>query len=267
MTTAKLEPAVEATSVTKVFNHGKPNQVLAVDDISVAVAQREFMSLIGPSGCGKSTMLRLMAALTHPTAGTVLVNGKPADQARQDRDYGMAFQTAGLFDWRTVSQNVELPLQLMGWSKSDRRQRAEEMLDLVRLEGFGGHYPRELSGGMQQRVAIARALSFSPSILFMDEPFGALDEITREHMQTELLRIWNETHTTVVFVTHSIPEAVFLSGRVLVMSPRPGRISAVIAVDLGERNFDTRESSQFFERVTAVREALRQPDDGNGRAP
>jgi NitT/TauT family transport system ATP-binding protein len=267
MTSPKREPAVEATSVIKVFNQGKPNEVLALDDVSVAVDQREFISLIGPSGCGKSTMLRLMAALTHPTEGTVLVNGKPADQARQDRDYGMAFQTAGLFDWRTVRQNVELPLQLMGWSKSDRRQRAEEMLDLVRLEGFDGHYPRELSGGMQQRVAIARALSFSPSILFMDEPFGALDEITREHMQTELLRIWNETHTTVVFVTHSIPEAVFLSGRVLVMSPRPGRISAVIPVDLGERNFDTRESSQFFERVTAVREALRQPDDGNGRAP
>ncbi len=266
MTSTEPEPAVEATSVTKVFNQGKPNQVLALDDVSVAVDQREFISLIGPSGCGKSTMLRLMAALTHPTEGTVLVNGKPADQARQDRDYGMAFQTAGLFDWRTVRQNVELPLQLMGWSKSDRRQRAEEMLDLVRLEGFDGHYPRELSGGMQQRVAIARALSFSPSILFMDEPFGALDEITREHMQTELLRIWNETHTTVVFVTHSIPEAVFLSERVLVMSPRPGRISTVIPVDLGERNFDTREAFQFFEKVTAVREALRERDDGNGQA-
>ena len=163
MTSTKPEPAVEAKSVIKVFNQGKPNKVLALDDVSVAVGQREFISLIGPSGCGKSTILRLMAALTHPTEGTVLVNGKPADQARQDRDYGMAFQTAGLFDWRTVSQNVELPLQLMGWSKSDRRQRAEEMLDLVRLEGFDGHYPRELSGGMQQRVAIARALSFSPS--------------------------------------------------------------------------------------------------------
>jgi len=266
MTSPKREPAVEATSLIKVFNQGKPNEVLALDDVSVAVDQREFISLIGPSGCGKSTMLRLMAALTHPTEGTVLVNGKPADQARQDRDYGMAFQTAGLFDWRTVRQNVELPLQLMGWSKSDRRQRAEEMLDLVRLEGFDGHYPRELSGGMQQRVAIARALSFSPSILFMDEPFGALDEITREHMQTELLRIWNETHTTVVFVTHSIPEAVFLSERVLVMSPRPGRISAVIPVDLGERNFDTREASQFFEKVTAVREALRERDDDTGQA-
>jgi NitT/TauT family transport system ATP-binding protein len=254
-------PAVEASSVTKIFNRGKPNEILALDDISVAVGRNEFMTLIGPSGCGKSTLLRLMAALTHPSDGEISMHGKPADQARQDRDYGMAFQTAGLFDWRTVSQNIQLPLQLMGWSKSDRRARADEMLDLVRLEGFGGHYPRELSGGMQQRVAIARALSFSPSILLMDEPFGALDEITREHMQAELLRIWDETHTTVVFVTHSIPEAVFLSERVLVMSPRPGTISAEITVDLGHRDFDTRESEKFFERVTAVREALRVPEE------
>ena len=247
-------------SVTKIFNQGKPNEVMALDDVSVSVAQNEFVTLIGPSGCGKSTLLRLMAALTTPTKGTVTVHGKPADQARRDRDYGMAFQTAGLFDWRNVSQNIELPLQLMGWSKAERRSRAAEMLKLVRLEGFGDHYPRELSGGMQQRVAIARALSFRPSILLMDEPFGALDEITREHMQAELLRIWNETHTTVVFVTHSIPEAAYLSERVLVMSPRPGRISAEIPVDLGERDFDTRESPEFFERVTAVREALREPE-------
>ncbi len=260
MTTAQTAPAVETTSVSKIFNRGKPNEVQALDDVSVSVGQNEFITLIGPSGCGKSTLLRLMAALTSPTEGTVMVHGKSADQARLDRDYGMAFQTAGLFDWRTVSQNIQLPLQLMGWSKAKRRERADEMLKLVRLDGFGDHYPRELSGGMQQRVAIGRALSFSPSILLMDEPFGALDEITREHMQAELLRIWNETRTTVVFVTHSIPEAVFLSGRVLVMSPRPGRISEEIAVDLGDRDVDTRESSEFFERVTAVREALRDPN-------
>jgi NitT/TauT family transport system ATP-binding protein len=254
--------AVDATSITKAFNRGKPNEVLALDDVSVSVTQNEFISLIGPSGCGKSTLLRLMAALTSPTEGVVTVNGKPADQARRDRDYGMAFQSAGLFDWRSVRQNVELPLQLMGWSKAERRERADEMLELVRLDGFGDHYPRQLSGGMQQRVAIARALSFSPSILLMDEPFGALDEITREHMQSELLRIWNETRTTVVFVTHSIPEAVFLSQRVLVMSPRPGRISAEIEVDLGARVFETRESPEFFARVTEVREALRKPDHG-----
>ena len=259
MNSTEDAPAVDAASVTKIFNQGKPNEVLALDNVSVSVGGNEFMTLIGPSGCGKSTLLRLIAALTHPTDGEITVHGKSADQARLDRDYGMAFQTAGLFDWRTVSQNIELPLQLMGWSKSDRKTRAEEMLDLVRLDGFGGHYPRELSGGMQQRVAIARALSFSPSILLMDEPFGALDEITREHMQAELLRIWNQTHTTVVFVTHSIPEAVFLSERVLVMSPRPGRISAEVPVDLGHRDFDTRESEKFFERVTAVREALRVP--------
>ncbi len=182
MTTTRLAPAVEAVSVTKVFNRGKPNEVVALDDISLTVGQRQFISLIGPSGCGKSTLLRLMAGLLDPTAGEVTVNGKTANQARADREYGIAFQTAGLFEWRSVQQNIELPLQLMGWSKRDRRQRAGEMLTLVKLEEFGGHYPRELSGGMQQRVAIARALSFQPSILFMDEPFGALDEMTREHM-------------------------------------------------------------------------------------
>ncbi len=260
MTTTRLAPAVEAVSVTKVFNRGKPNEVMALDDISLTVGQRQFISLIGPSGCGKSTLLRLMAGLLDPTAGEVTVNGKTAYQARADREYGIAFQTAGLFEWRSVQQNIELPLQLMGWSKRDRRQRAGEMLTLVKLEEFGGHYPRELSGGMQQRVAIARALSFQPSILFMDEPFGALDEMTREHMQTELLRIWDETHTTVVFVTHSIPEAVFLSERVVVMSPRPGRLFAELPVELGARDFDTRESPEFFERVTAVREALRRPN-------
>ena len=260
MTATPVAPAVEAVSVTKVFNRGKPNELVALDDISLSVGQREFISLIGPSGCGKSTLLRLMAGLLDPTLGEVTVNGKTANQARADREYGIAFQTAGLFEWRSVQQNIELPLQLMGWSKRERRQRAREMLTLVKLEEFGGHYPSELSGGMQQRVAIARALSFQPSILFMDEPFGALDEMTREHMQTELLRIWDETHTTVVFVTHSIPEAVFLSERVVVMSPRPGRLFAELPVDLGARDFDTRESPEFFERVTAVREALRRPD-------
>ena len=225
---------VEINGVTKVFNHGKPNEVRALDHIDLSIADASFVSLIGPSGCGKSTLLRLMGALTHPTDGEVLVNGKSADQARLDRDYGMAFQTSGLFDWRSITQNVELPLQLMGWSKSDRKERAAEMLDLVKLSEFGGHYPRELSGGMQQRVSIARALSFRPSLLLMDEPFGALDEMTREHMQTEVLDIWKKTGKTIVFVTHSIPEAVFLSQRVIVMSPRPGRIASDIEVDLGE---------------------------------
>ncbi len=248
---------VAISNVSKVFNHGKPNEVHALEDISLTIDEGSFVSLIGPSGCGKSTLLRLIGALTHPTDGDVRVNGKSADQARLDRDYGMAFQTSGLFKWRNVTENVELPLQLMGWSKTERKERAAEMLDLVKLGEFGDHYPHELSGGMRQRVAIARALSFRPSLLLMDEPFGALDEMTREHMQTELLDIWKKTGKTIVFVTHSIPEAVFLSQRVIVMSPRPGRISSDISVDLGDRDFATREASAFFEKVTDVREALR----------
>jgi NitT/TauT family transport system ATP-binding protein len=251
------ETAVTIDGVSKVFNQGKPNEVHALDDINLEIEDGSFISLIGPSGCGKSTLLRLMGALTHPSEGTVLVNGKSADQARLDRDYGMAFQTSGLFEWRTVTENIELPLQLMGWDRNDRKERAKEMLTLVKLPEFGDHYPRELSGGMQQRVAIARALAFRPSLLLMDEPFGALDEMTREHMQTEVLDIWERTGKTVVFVTHSIPEAVFLSKRVIVMSPRPGRVAADIQVDLGHRTFDTRESQGFFEKITEVREALR----------
>jgi len=252
------EPAaVTISGVSQVFNPGRPNEVRALDHIDLTVATGEFITLIGPSGCGKSTLLRLIAALLPLTGGEVKVNGKQADQARLDRDYGMAFQKAGLFDWRTVARNIELPLELMGWSKTDRRRRAREMLDLVKLGDFAGNRPAELSGGMQQRVAIARALSFSPSLLLMDEPFGALDEMTREHMQAELLRIWAETATTVVFVTHSIPEAVFLSSRVVVMSPRPGRVADIISVDLGTRQETTRESEAFFKKVTEVREALR----------
>ena len=219
------------------------------------------MTLIGPSGCGKSTLLRLIAALIAPSTGSVEVNAKPAEQARLDRDYGMAFQTAGLFDWRTVSKNIELPLELMGWTKGDRRRRAKEMLELVKLGEFATHHPSELSGGMQQRVAIARALSFSPALLLMDEPFGALDEMTREHMQDELLRIWKETETTVVFVTHSIPEAVYLSTRVVVMSPRPGNIASVIEVDLGQRQASVRDDPAFHTKVTEVRVALRKVEE------
>jgi NitT/TauT family transport system ATP-binding protein len=228
-----------------------------LDRVSLTVAPGEVVALVGPSGCGKSTLLRLIAALLEPTSGTVSVLGKPADQARRDQDYGMAFQHSGLFDWRNVRRNIELPLELMGWGKAERRARADEMLELVQLGEFGDHHPAELSGGMRQRVAIARALSFNPTLLLMDEPFGALDEMTREHMQTELLRIWAATGTTVVFVTHSIPESVFLSTRIVVMSPRPGRISARIDVDLGARSDETRESPEFFDKITEVREALR----------
>ena len=252
-----MSAAVEVRGVSKIFNKGKANQVDALVDIDLSVAEGEFVSLIGPSGCGKSTLLRVIADLTGPTAGTVTVGGKPAPQARKDQDYGMAFQQAGLFEWRSVAKNIELPLELRGWDRAKRRARALEMLDLVQLRDFADHHPWELSGGMQQRVAIARALGFEPKLLLMDEPFGALDEMTREHMQTELLRLRRQLGTTVVFVTHSIPEAVYLSDRVVVMSPRPGRITTVIPVDLGERTEDTREDREFFDRITDVREALR----------
>jgi NitT/TauT family transport system ATP-binding protein len=250
--------AVEAVGVGKVFNAGSPNQVDALVDVNLSITRGEFVSLIGPSGCGKSTLLRLFADLLEPTSGTLLVNGKSAHQARVDQDYGMAFQQSGLFEWRSVERNIELPLELKGWDKARRRERSREMLDLVKLTEFATHMPWQLSGGMQQRVAIARALAAHPPLLLMDEPFGALDEMTREHMQAELLRICAGTDTTVVFVTHSIPEAVYLADRVVVMSPRPGRITDVIDVSLGrDRDELTREASAFFERVTEVREALR----------
>ena len=224
--------AVSMQAVDKVFPT-RAGPVEALRGIDLTITPGEFVSLIGPSGCGKSTLLRLVANLIDPTNGVVEVNGKPAKQARLDQDYGMAFQQAGLFEWRTVARNIELPLELKGWDKARRRRRSEEMLELVKLPEFAKAYPWQLSGGMQQRIAIARALAAHPALLLMDEPFGALDEMTREHMQAELLRICAETGTTVVFVTHSIPEAVFLSTRVVVMSARPGRITDVIPVALG----------------------------------
>jgi NitT/TauT family transport system ATP-binding protein len=250
--------AVSIARVSMTFNAGTPRAVDALVDIDVSVRAGEFVSLIGPSGCGKSTLLRLVANLIEPTTGTVTVNGKPAARARADQDYGMAFQQAGLFDWRNVVRNVELPLELKGWDRRRRRERALEMLHLVKLDDFAEHRPWQLSGGMQQRVAIARALAAAPALLLMDEPFGALDEMTREHMQAELLRICADAGTSVVFVTHSIPEAVYLSDRVVVMSPRPGRVTQLVDVELGhQRDDDTRESPLFYARVTEVREALR----------
>lgn len=250
--------AVQVTGVSKIFNQGTAKQVDALIDVNLTVEPGEFVSLIGPSGCGKSTLLRLIANLLEPTTGSIMVNGKSASQSRLDQDYGMAFQQAGLFDWRTVAKNIELPLELKGWDKDKRAARAQEMLELVKLPEFAELYPWQLSGGMQQRIAIARALAAHPPLLLMDEPFGALDEMTREYMQGELLRICAETSTTVVFVTHSIPEAVYLSNRVVVMSPRPGRITDLISVNLGaKRTEDTRAAADFFAGITAVREALR----------
>ncbi len=260
--------SVSAESVGKVFNARTRKQVDALVDVSMTIHPGEFVSLIGPSGCGKSTLLRVFADLLEPTSGTLLINGKSPRQARLDQDYGMAFQQAGLFEWRNVSRNIELPLEIHGWDAAKRHDRAREMLELVKLSDFANHMPWQLSGGMQQRVAIARALAAHPPLLLMDEPFGALDEMTREHMQAELLSICAKTGTTVVFVTHSIPEAVYLSDRVVVMSPRPGRITAIVDVGLGDaRNDDTREATEFYGKITEVREALRGAEYGVAAAP
>ena len=246
---------VSLRGVSKAFGKGG---VVALSGIDLEVRPGEFVSLIGPSGCGKSTLLRVIGDLVQPTEGEVVVNGKSAHQARLDRDYGIVFQDAVLYDWRSVTKNIALPLEMLGWSRRRRAERVRELLDLVELTGFESHHPWQLSGGMQQRVSIARALSFEPALLLMDEPFGALDEMTRERLNAELLRIWSETGSTIVFVTHSISEAVFLSTRVVVMSPRPGRIAGVIEVDLPQpRTAETREHPRFFELVTAVRDKLR----------
>jgi NitT/TauT family transport system ATP-binding protein len=248
--------AVSATGVGKTFGT-KKGDVVALTGVELTVAAGEFVSLIGPSGCGKSTLLRLIADLDTATSGELQIFGKPARQARIDQDYGIAFQQAGLLPWRTVAGNIELPLELHGMAKPARTARVAELAELVGLTDFIDRYPDQLSGGMQQRVAIARALAEQPRLLLMDEPFGALDEMTREYLQTELTRIAAETGAAVVFVTHSIPEAVFLSDRVVVMSPRPGRITEILTTDLGStRNEALRESPEYFERVTAVREAL-----------
>jgi len=250
--------AVSLRGVSKRFAGRGGEGVTAVTSIDLDVGPGEFVSLIGPSGCGKSTLLRVIGDLVAPTGGSVQVNGKPAHQARRDRDYGIVFQDPVLYDWRTVARNIALPLEMLGWDRGRRAGRVQEMLELVELTGFEGHHPWQLSGGMQQRVSIARALSFSPALLLMDEPFGALDEMTRERLNGELLRIWQQSGCTVVFVTHSISEAVFLSTTVVVMSARPGRVVGIVDIDLPQpRTVDTREEPRFFELVTEVRERLR----------
>ena len=253
-------PAVVAENIGKIFTSKKGATLTALEEISLTVTRGEFVSLIGPSGCGKSTLMRLIADLDQPTSGSLTVFGKTAKQARLDQDYGIAFQQAGLLPWRSVRANIELPLELHGSSKTAKARRAAELLSLVGLTDFGENYPDQLSGGMQQRVAIARSLAESPNLLLMDEPFGALDEMTREHMQAELAHICGETNAAVVFVTHSIPEAVFLANRVVVMSPRPGRIRAIVDVGLGDsrqRTDELREDEAFFACVSEVREHLR----------
>jgi NitT/TauT family transport system ATP-binding protein len=253
-----MTSAVQVRGLNRVFAAKRGPGVQALADVDLDVAPGEFVSLIGPSGCGKSTLLRLIADLDSPTSGELTVFGKTARQARLDQDYGIAFQQAGMLPWRTVAANIELPLKLHGADRATRRGRVAELVELIGLGDFAGSYPDQLSGGMQQRVAIARALAESPRLLLMDEPFGALDEMTRERMQDELVRICAETGAAVVFVTHSIPEAVFLADRVVVMSPRPGRIADTVSVNLAAlaRDDALRENAAFFRSVAAVREAL-----------
>ena len=258
------QAVVRIRGVDKVFTTREGASTVALKGIDLDIRPGEFVSLIGPSGCGKSTLLRVIGDLVQPTRGDVVVNGKPAHRARLDRDYGMVFQAPVLFDWRSVEDNVKLPLEILGKPRDWRAKRAKEMLDLVELGDFTRHMPYQLSGGMQQRVAIARALSFEPRILLMDEPFGALDEMTRERMNDEVLRIWEQTGTTIVFVTHSIPEAVFLSSRVVVMSARPGQITKIVDVDLPRpRTDDSRYTERYFALITEVREALRAGHGGD----
>ena len=232
--------------------------VHALKDIDLDIFRGEFVSLIGPSGCGKTTLLRVVADLERPTGGTITVNGMTPDEARRKRAYGYVFQAAALYPWRTIEKNIALPLEIMGIDRAEQRRRIEAGLDLVGLAGFGKKFPWQLSGGMQQRASIARALCFDPDLLLMDEPFGALDEIVRDHLNEELLKLWAKTDKTIVFVTHSIPEAVFLSTRIVVMSPRPGRIHEIIDCDLGpDRPLDIRDTPEFLAIAHRVRDGLR----------
>src|SRR5665213_3722355 len=247
--------AVERLGLVFETNDG-PVQALA--DINLTIGRGEFVSLIGPSGCGKTTLLRVIADLEQPTAGSITVNGVTPDEARAKRAYGYVFQAPALYPWRTIARNVALPLEVMGLDKAEREKRVAANLDLVNLTGFERKYPWQLSGGMQQRVSIARALSVQPELLLMDEPFGALDEIVRDHLNEQLLQLWSKTNKTVVFVTHSIPEAVFLSTKIVVMTPRPGKIHDIIDSDLPrERNLDIRETPEFLRIAHRVRAGLR----------
>ncbi|HMN86277.1 MAG TPA: ABC transporter ATP-binding protein [Bauldia sp.] len=250
-------PAIEVNHVGLTF-HTNDGPVEALTNIDLSVPRGEFVSLIGPSGCGKTTLLRLIADLERPTSGTILVNGVSPEEARRNRAYGYVFQAAALYPWRNIARNVALPLEIMGLDRAERDRRVRENLALVNLGGFERKYPWQLSGGMQQRASIARALAVEPDLLLMDEPFGALDEIVRDHLNEQLLQLWAKTSKTVVFVTHSIPEAVFLSTRIVVMSPRPGRIHDIITSTLpNERPLDIRESPEFLKIAHRVREGLR----------
>lgn len=248
---------IETTNLDLTFQTND-GPVHALSDINLTIEKGEFVSFIGPSGCGKTTLLRVMADLEKPTGGTVTVNGVSPEEARKSRAYGYVFQAAGLYPWRTVGGNIKLPLEIMGYDKADQAARVAKVLELVELTGFDKKFPWQLSGGMQQRASIARALAFDADILLMDEPFGALDEIVRDHLNEQLLHLWDRTHKTIGFVTHSIPEAVYLSTKIVVMSPRPGRIADIIHSDLPrERPLEIRDTPEFLEIAARVRDGLR----------
>ena len=248
---------IEARALDLVFQTAD-GPVHALKDVNLSINRGEFVSFIGPSGCGKTTFLRCIAALEHPTGGSLTVNGLTPDEARRKRAYGYVFQAAGLYPWRTIAGNIKLPLEIMGFSRDEQEERVRNVLQLVDLEGFGKKFPWQLSGGMQQRASIARALAFDADILLMDEPFGALDEIVRDRLNEELLKLWARTGKTIGFVTHSIPEAVYLSTKIVVMSPRPGRITDVIDSPLPkDRPLEIRDSRDFIEIAHRVREGLR----------
>jgi NitT/TauT family transport system ATP-binding protein len=258
------DAAIEISGLSLCFDTGD-GPVQALSDISLRVGGGEFVSFIGPSGCGKTTLLRAVADLENPTSGSIRVNGMSPREARANRAYGYVFQAPALYPWRSVARNIALPLEIMGFSKAEREARIAKGLELVNLSGFGAKYPWQLSGGMQQRASIARALSFDPDLLLMDEPFGALDEIVRDMLNQQLLRLWDVTGKTVLFVTHSIPEAVFLSTHIVVMSPRPGRIYDVIECDFPrDRALDIRETPEFLAVANRVRQGLREGHSYDG---
>jgi len=263
-TTLAADAAIEVSALSLRFDTAD-GPVQALSNVDLTIARGEFVSFIGPSGCGKTTLLRAVADLESPTSGSIRVKGMSPREARSDRAYGYVFQAPALYPWRTVARNIALPLEIMGFSKAEREARIARGLELVNLAGFGGKYPWQLSGGMQQRASIARALSFDPDLLLMDEPFGALDEIVRDMLNEQLLRLWDMTGKTVLFVTHSIPEAVFLSTRIVVMSPRPGRIYDVVECNLPrDRTLDIRETSEFMSLANRVRQGLREGHSYDG---
>ena len=254
---SETSPVIQARNLDLTFQTND-GPIHALKDVTLDINKGDFVSFIGPSGCGKTTFLRVIAALEQPTGGEVVVNGMSPDEARRARAYGYVFQAAGLYPWRTIGGNTRLPLEIMGFSKEEQSKRVKNVLELVDLEGFDKKFPWQLSGGMQQRASIARALAFDADILLMDEPFGALDEIVRDHLNEQLLKLWAKTEKTIGFVTHSIPEAVYLSTRIVVMSPRPGRITDVIESTLPrERPLDIRDSPEFLEIAHRVRDGLR----------